>query len=115
MNTTVVIISEHPQRTRFMAFFFIMVFNMHQILKWPEKLLRYILAEQHFNMMANYDDDSCMIIGVCEEISWQKKPGGRLPGVRLQHETQICRLRIKQISHKRFVGIENSANPKSKY
>ena len=36
-------------------------------------------------------------------------------GSALQHETQICRLRIKQISHKRFVGKENLANPQTKY
>ena len=113
MDTTVVIISKHPQQDSWLFSLLWLVFNKHQLSdqrNWPVTL-----AEQHFKLMADYDDDSCMIIGVCEEISWQKKPGGRLPGVRLQHETQICRLRIKQTSHKRFVGIENSANPKSKY
>ena len=70
MDTTVVIISKHPQQDSSLFSLLWLVFNKHQLSdqrNWPVTL-----AEQHFKLMADYDDDSCMIIGVCEEISWQK-------------------------------------------
>ena len=49
------------------------------------------------NYVNNDDDDCCMIIGVCEEISWQKgrvhrgQPSTRDPNMSARYQTNLGR------------------------